>query len=820
MTDLRLAIRTVARTPVFAVAVILTIALGVGATTAVFSVVYGVLYRPLPYSEPDRLVAVWQTVPRNPDARDAEVDAFISVRAFVSDRLLRSWQREARCFEEIGGYAPETFGVTAGGEAQQVDGAVVTSEVFKALRARPLLGRLFHPEDDPPTPAKVVVLAYGYWRQRFAGDPKIVGSTVRIDGAPYVVVGVLPADFRLVVQYGSREPALYTPISHQYKPGLPFAVMPGTIARLKPGIGVAAAQAEMTAVMRHLAESDRYLRGRGAFVVPLSGEAVETSAGTRPGLLTLLAATVCVLLIACVNVANLLLVRASTRHRELAVRAALGAGRWRIMRQMIVESLVLSVAGGMLGLLLAAWGTDVLLALMPANFFPRMQDVRIDGQVLGFGLAASAAVGVLAGLAPAWYAFSRDRRGTLTDAIKDGHRAGASGRGARLARRGLVAVEVVLAMVLLVGAGLLARTYVGLIRVDLGVRAERQLTFHLSFASPRYASAEARTAFVDDLLVRLRATPGVQTAGAASSLPLYSWLSSSTPIGVDGHVIDDRAPTVSTNSVTDGFFEAAGVSLVSGRFFRGTDARADVAVVNRTLLRRLWPWTADDGSGALGRTLTIQRHTYRIVGVVGDVKYAGPSGKIDPMVYVPFSSSPTELVSIVVHSAGDPMMLAPASRNIVRSLDADMAIQNVQSLEDVLATTVAPPRFRVVVIGTFALLALVLAVIGLYGVVAQSVVQRTQEIGIRLALGAGQRRIARMVLTEAVTLTAVGVLAGIAISAGASRVLSRFLFGVTPTDAATYALVAFALLAVAVVACLTPARRASAIDPVVALRNE
>ncbi len=833
MTDLRLAIRTFARAPVFAATIILTVALGVGATTAVFSVIDGVLYRPLPYPDPDRLVAVWKTVPRNPNARDAEIDAFISVRAFVSDGLLRSWQREARCFESIGGYAPERFAVTAGGEAQDVEGALVTSGLFKALGARPLLGRLFHPEDDPPAQTNVVVLGYGYWKERFGGDPNVVGKVFRVDGAPHVVVGVLPGDFHLVIQFGTRDPALYAPMGHQYKPGLAFAIMPGTVARLKRGITPAAAQAEMTAVMRHLAATDRYMRGNGAFVVPLHGEAVETSEGTGHGLLILLAATICVLLIACANVANLLLVRASTRHRELAVRAAMGAGRWRIIRQMIVESLVLSVAGGLLGLLFAAWGTDVLLTLMPANFFPRREDVRVDAHVLVFGLAVSIAAGVLAGLAPAWYALGRDRRGTLADAIKDGHRSGGGGRGARFVRRALVAAEVVVAMVLLVGAGLLARTYVGVLAVDLGVRPERLLTFHLSFASPRYSAAEARTAFVDDLLARFRSTSGVQAAGASSCLPLYSWLSASTPVGVDGHPVDDRAPTVSTNAVTDGFFETAGVSLAAGRFFRAEDMHADVAIVNRTLARQLWPGRADDPAGALGRTLTIPRQkgirvgprpeaagAYRIVGVVGDVKYAGPKGRTDPMVYVPFASNPTDLVGIEVRTAGDPMMLAPAARSLVRSLDADMTLQNVQSAEDVLATTVAPPRFRAVVIGTFALLALVLAIVGLYGVVAQSVVQRTQEIGIRLALGASQRRIARMVLTEAVALTTVGVIAGVVISLGASRVLSSFLFGVTPADATTYALVAFALIAVAVVACLMPARRASAINPIVALRNE
>jgi putative ABC transport system permease protein len=360
-------------------------------------------------------------------------------------------------------------------------------------------------------------------------------------------------------------------------------------------------------------------------------------------------------------------------------------------------------------------------------------------------------------------------------------------------RRALVTAEVVLAMVLMVGAGLLARTYVGLMDVDLGVRPEGVLTFHLAFPPTTYPTPGARSAFVDEFLVRLRADDRVQAVGAASSMPLRSWLSQTASVEIDGHPVDDQSPPVSMNPVSDGFFEAAGASVLCGQVFRPQQAGASEAVVGRSLVRRFWPHASASGAEALGRTLRMGTRTYEIIGVVNDVKYAGPDGKTEEVLYVPFASSPTDVVSMIVRTTGDPMALVPAARSAVVALDANMAIDSAASLEQVVATSVAPPRFRLAIIGAFAALALVLAMIGLYGVMAQSVAQRTQEIGIRLALGAGPARIMRMVLREALLLVGPGVAVGVAVSVAATRVLSSFLFGVTPTDAPTYAGVAIAL---------------------------
>jgi predicted permease len=818
VTDLRLAIRSLARAPIFAAAIILTIALGVGATTAVFSIVYAALYRPLPYPDASRLVAVWATRPRNPNAPDQVFDAEVSGRIFVASPLLEAWRREARAFDDIAGFRGNQFTLTGAGEPVRIRGAVATASFFKVLGVRPLVGRLFQPGDDTPGHDEVIVLGHGFWKEHFNGDPKAVGATVRVDGLPHTVIGVLPADTRLPLQFDFGLPAFYTPMTHEFTPEVRFSVLL-CVARLKPGKTIVAAQAEMSSVMRHLAATTMpHYRRTGARVVPLAGEVVDTVTGARRGLLILLAATACVLLIACVNVANLLLVRATTRYREIAIRTALGAGRWRVIRQMVVESLVLSIAGGVAGLLVAAWGADLLLALVPEHLFPRLEEVRLDATALAFGIFASTIAGLLAGLAPAWYALGRDRRGRLADGLKESHRAVAGARGTTWVRRSLVGVQVVLAMVLLVGAGLLARTYADLMRVDLGVRPDHVLSFRVTLDSPRYATSGSRSVFVDNVLARLRTVPGVQAAGAATSLPVLSFVSTSGPVAVDGRTIEQRSREIGGNYVTGGFFDAAGISLDAGRWFSRHDAPADAAVVSRRFARRFWPGAA--ASAALGHTVLVGNKTYRIIGVVGDVNYEGPDGGTGEDVYLPLPDGPFAFASVLVRTAGDPTALVPAVRAAVRAEDADVPLEDVRALEQVLDEAVRAPRFRLAVIGAFALLALMLAAVGLYGVIAQSVAQRTHEIGIRLALGAGRRRIASMILTEAVLLTAIGIVCGVVVSLAATRVLSSFLFGVTSSDSTTYALVAVTLLAVAVVACVTPARHASAIDPVVALRNE
>ncbi|HEX7487094.1 MAG TPA: ABC transporter permease, partial [Vicinamibacterales bacterium] len=540
--ELRHSVRSVRRSPGFTAVAIITLGLAVALTTSIFSLVEAVLLRDLPYRDPARLVALWNTRAQNPGAEDKQVEARAASRIFVANTLLDVWRRNSRSFEDVAGFRDRLFTVATRSEPRRVSGAVTTASFFRVLGLKPLVGRVFADGEDIPGRDEVVVLGHAFWRDAFGADPAIVGRSIRLDGRPHTVIGVLGPEARIPLQYTFQQPALYTPMSHDFAPGAPFSILLG-VARLKPGVTRAAAQSELTSVMRRFsAETGRY-RSFGVNVASLADEVVETAAGTRSGLLTLLAAIACVLLMACVNVANLLLVRATGRHHELAVRMALGAGRWRLIRQMVIESVLLSAGAGAVGLLLAVWTVTALLAAMPATLFPRIEEVRIDGAVLAFAVAASLVSGVLASIAPAWYATGRDRRDWLPDWLRHHQGQATGGRGARLLRRGLVALDVGLATVLLVGAGLLGRTYVGLVDVDLGVRPDHALTFRLSPSAERHQTAAARVALAEDLLTRLRAIEGVTAAGAAESLPIMSWLSEAR-VTLGPGPEDERAPSL------------------------------------------------------------------------------------------------------------------------------------------------------------------------------------------------------------------------------------------------------------------------------------
>ncbi len=812
--ELRHSVRSFRRSPGFTAVAIVTLALAIALTTSIFSLVEAVLLRDLPYREPDRLVALWATRPRNPCAADKQMDARVSGRIFVANSLLDVWRRGSTSFEDVAGFRDRSFTVATRSEPRRVSGAVTTASFFRVLGLRPLLGRAFAAGEDVPGRDEVVVLGHAFWRDAFGADRTIVGRSIRVDGRPHTVVGVLGPDARIPLQYGSRLPALYTPMSHEFAPGAPFSILLG-VARLKPGVTRAAAQAELTSVMRrYSADTGRY-RTSGVNVASLADEVVETAAGARSGLLTLFAAIACVLLMACVNVANLLLVRATGRHHELAVRMALGAGRWRIIRQMVIESLLLSTAAGAVGLLLAVWTVTTLVATMPAAMFPRIEEVRIDGAVLAFAVAASLVAGLLASIAPAWYATGRDCGSWLPDWLRH-HQGQATTAGARLLRRGLVTLDIGLATVLLVGAGLLGRTYVGLADVDLGVRPDHALTFRLAPSAERHPTAAARLALAEAVLTRLRGIPGVTAAGAAESVPILSWLPE-VRIAIGPGPADERARDVGVNRVSPGFFEAAGVPIEAGRAFDRDAASAPAAVVSRSVARRQ---AAAAGADVVGQFLRIDEKSYPVVGAVGDVRYRGPERGPADVVYLPFASSTANELSFVVRTAGPPEDALPAVRAAVHASDPDLPVDDLQTMEALRADVVAPQRFRFALIGLFAGMALLLAVIGLYGVIVQSVSERTREIGVRVALGAARGRIISMVLGEALLLAGLGLAIGIPAALAATRVLSSVLVGVTTFDRFSYAVVAAGLLAVAALAAFLPARRASAIDPVRALRAE
>jgi putative ABC transport system permease protein len=814
---IRSTLRSLIRTPSFSLAVVLTLALGVGATSAMFGVVYGTLLRPLPYPDAGRLVVVWEKwqVDRDMKGVDPAVAARLAERSLVFTDSLPVWRAENRVFEDLAGYASHAYSVTGTSQPERVEGVVASSSFFRILGVAPALGRSFSAAEDRQGQDEVAVLGHSFWMRRFAGDAHILGKTIGIDGVPHTIVGVMPAGFHLVLPNAPRDPQVITPIPHHYAAGRKWGHVIA-LARLKPAVKPAAAQSDMESIVKRMAETERRYRTRSVNVVPLSEEMAHDS---RTAVLVLFGATICVLLIGCLNVANLLLVRAVARQKDLAIRTAMGAGRWGIARRVVGESLALATVGGLAGLLVAYWGTNALVAAAPAGLFARIEDVAVDRTVLAFGFGVALVVGAVAGLGPAWHALRWDRRGLLNRTLGDGHRTASVSRGQRLVTRGLVAGQVALAMVLLVGAGLLTETYLRLTQVDLGVNPERVLTFGVVLPPARYSSDVSRLAFEEALLARLDSVPGVAAVGLTNSLPVQASFQGSGTLVIEGRPRQD-GEFVSLRTVSPGFFGAAGTRLVSGRLLTNADARANVMVVNRAFIQRYLPEAGPAGAAALGRKVTAGKSWGAIVGVIDDVKYSGPERRADPEAYVPLAFWPTGYVAVLMRTEGDPGALISSARAAVRGVDADLPIQDVRTLDEVVSRSVALPQFRLILVALFALLAVVLATIGLYGVIAQSVAQRRQEIGIRMALGAGRSSIAGMVLREGLAIATVGLVVGVGVSISAARLLASFLFGVSATNVPTYVLVAVTLALVTVVVTLGPVLRAARSDPAAVLRAE
>jgi putative ABC transport system permease protein len=811
-------LRGLGRTTGFCAAVVGTIALGIGASSAMFSVVYAVLLHPLPYPAPERLVMVWQTLKLDPALGvDPEVAARLAQRSAVISTMLPAWRQDNHVFEDMGGFLSRPFSLTGTPNPEIVDGIVATSSFFHVLGVQPIAGRLFTVAEEQPGRDDVVLLSHALWQRRFGRDPQAIGRSIDVDGVPHTIVGVLPPDVHLVLPRATRSPALVTPISHAFQEDRKWTLM-NVVGRLKPGATAEAAGADMAAVMKRLGDADPRYRRLGVTVFPLAS---EVSRESRRVLLILLAATGCVLLIAGTNVANLLMVRAGTTRRGLAIRAALGASRGRLVREAMTESLLLATAGGAAGLLIARWVTKVVVAMMPPDLFPRMEDVAIGVPVIAFGVAVTIAVGVAAGFAPAWYARRADRRAGLSTMLKQSTGATTSGPALGLVRRGLVALEVGIAMVVLVAAVLLTKTYIRLTHVDLGVQPQNVLTFDVTLPPARYKDPAARIAFAEALVERLQALGGVDAAGLASSLPVQSsFAASMSGVTVEGQPPSESGAILVLRMVTPGVFKAAGIRLAHGRLLQTDDARSDAIVVNRAMVRRFWPAASASQADVIGRRVSIGKRWSQIVGIVDDVKYDGPQSRVEAEAYVSYPYWAVEHLAVVLRSTGDPLVLAPAARQVVKSLDPDLPLNAIRTLEGVLAGSVAPPRFRSALVGSFAVLALILALVGLYGVVSQSVSQRAKEIGIRMALGADESRIHRMVVGETLLLATFGVVVGGAGAFIASRVLASLLFQTSATDPSTYATVALAIAAASAAASYGPARRAANADPVAVLRAE
>ena len=827
--DMRLAARMMLRSPGFAAVAVLTLALGIGANTALFSVVDALLLRPLPFPEPDRLVMVWPGRPA--DGWEHQPASFPN---------FTDWRARSTSFAHLAAYyayASSTFNVTAGGEPERVQGAYVSSDFFPALGVEPLAGRWFLSQEEKPGGSeRVAVIAHALWASRFGADPGAVGKAVHLDGVAHTIVGVMPAGFAFPRH--PRDPQVWLPLGHDPRQGRTFSR--GTnylsmIGRLAPGVTLDQAGSEMAALTGQLAqEHPRANSGMTMKVAPMS----EHAAGDlRGALLTLLGTVGLVLLIACANVAHLTLARAAGRRRELAVRSALGATHGRIVRQLLAESLLLAAAGGAAGLLLGAWGIE-LIARLPFNdpgytapFRVAPSEIGMSGTVLAFTMVLSLATAVLFGLIPSL----QTARADAAEALKEG-----SGRATDSARRRrlrdlLVVAEVSLSLLLLVGAGLMVRSYLRLTAVDPGFRPAGVLTAALTLPAARYPDDASLVAFQNALVERLRALPGVRAAGTVRDLPM-SGSDEETGIHVEGVAPPQDGPPhrARPRPVGDGYFQAIGIPLRAGRGFTASDTVSSprVAVVNETLARRLWP-----GGDPIGRRVALNYETLRyfpdrppepdlasawreVVGVVGDVRHAGLLGEIHPELYVPIPQSAFRNFSVVVRADTGVPLPAAELRAAVRSLDPEQAVADVRGMEALVGSTVARPRFHFLLLALFAVLALALCAIGIYGVMACVVSQRLREIGIRIALGADRRSVMALVVGQGMRLTLAGLALGAAAALGLTRLLAGLLFGVSATDPSTFAGMAFLMAAVSLLACALPAWRACRIDPAAVLRAD
>lgn len=803
LSDLKNAFRQLAKDPGFTAIAVLTLALGIGACTAIFSVVDSILLRPMPYPESERLVVLRESMPPETPVSS------------VAPGNYRAWETGSTAFEGIYAQRNASFNLTGRGDPVRISALRVSGQYFATLRTPPLLGRTFGPAEDRPGEDSVVVLMYGFWQKHFAGSPEAIGATLRLNGANVTVIGVMPAAF----QIGARH-ELIAPLALTAEENLDHGAHYLTAgARLKPGVTIAEASAQLNAIAARLAQE--FPDTNKNWIVTVRSLLDQSTAPVRETLYTLLAAVGVLLLIACANVANLLLARSTRRQREMSIRAALGASRWRVARQLLTESLVLALGGGALGILVGYWGLDALLAFAPTDL-PRVAEITLDGRILAATLGISLLTGIVFGLAPAWHASKVD----LVEALKQGARGSSDGGQRHFMRQGLVVLEIALALMLLTGAGLLVRSFSRLAQFDPGFDPQNAVFVSVAVPDLKYGPPAAQNAFVESVLDRFRAQPGVIAAGATHVMPMSG---SDYVLGleIEGRDIPlSDLPETNYFAVTPDYFKAAGIRLLDGRFFNEQDREGGhpVAIISQSLARKHFP-----GVNPLGRRIspTMRDRTWsEIVGVVSDVQAYGAEREPSPQSYTPFSQTPFRTLTFIVRT--DPSKpglvgsaaFAAALRQDVQAVDPEQPVARLEPVTNLLRQSVARQRFAMTLFGVFSGLALLLAAIGIYGVMAYAVVQRTSEFGIRLALGAQPSDILRLVLGHGARLVILGLIGGTLGALAAVQLLQSLLYQTPARDPLVFVAIAALLAGVATVACLVPARRATRVDPMVALRAD
>jgi putative ABC transport system permease protein len=801
--DIRYAFRRLIKSPAFSLVALLTLALGIGANTAIFSVVNAVILQPLPYKDPQQIVSIHHLS----EGRRTSMSGpnFIDVA------------KAATTLQDAAAYTRTRTILTGQGEPVRLAGASVSASLFDLLGVQPVLGRTFRADENEPGKTHVALLAHDLWQQRFGGDQAVVGRHITLDGVSYEVVGVMPATFSFPAGRAMWTPLEYTDDFTIKQRGAWYLT---AVGRVRPDATPEQARAEIETIGAQLARQYPDMNeGVGISAIPLQDAMVGD---LRTAFWILLGAVGFVLLIACVNVANLLLARAASRESEIAVRTALGANRGRLVRQLMTESLLLGLGGGALGLLMAVWGVEALLALEPQGI-PRLDEVGVDPLVIAFTAGLSVITGLLFGIVPAL----QSTRGAIASSLKEAGRGALTSRGGARMRTTLVVVEVALAVTLLTGAGLLIRSFSRLASVDPGFEVKPALTFELSLPDTRYEKVETQVAFFDQLLPRLAALPGVRTAAGVMSLPL-SGSSFVLTFEVAGRppIPPAQRPAMQVRIATPGYFDTIGIPLVRGRLFTADDRlnTPQVALITQAAARQYFP-----GEDPVGKKITLgwgrdgskQRAGGEVVGIIGDVKDAALDEPDPPQIYLPYAQWPVQSMSLVLEAAVPPETIAEAARHEVYALDSSLPVGNVRTLDQLVARSISQPRFYMTLLTVFAVVALALAAIGIFGVLSYAVAQRTREIGIRMALGAHQGTVVRLVVREAMIMAIAGVVCGLLAALALARaIVSRLLFETSPHDPTTFVAVAAVLGAVALLAAYLPARRATRVDPIVALRAE